>query len=182
MKLRRDEAGFSLVELVVVISILGIISVVLTEAVILTMKTTEGTANRISNSITTGVLGSRFSRDVQSSDTVSLTDGSCAAGPVLLSLRWAESPPEVQTASYALDPPTGTEQDLIRWSCNQDGDPPTPQVLGHFTREASAPLPVAFTCDPSPCAGSPKSVTLAVTTAPGADPNEFTVFRRSVRG
>ena len=174
---RRDEGGFTITELLVAIVILGIISVILTEAVILGLRTTDATAANTSRSVATQTLASYFTDDAQSASAVSTTDLSCTASPVLLHLAWTDQGVN-RDVSYALEPPAGREQTLVRWSCTGDGDP-TRKVLGHFSGDGAAP--VAVRCDEGPCPstpGSPAPARVAVE-IDGTPPLTVTVRRRS---
>ncbi|HUR18526.1 MAG TPA: prepilin-type N-terminal cleavage/methylation domain-containing protein [Acidimicrobiales bacterium] len=151
-----DEDGFSLVELLAVISILGVISFALTEAVILGLKTTDGTAASSSRSVAVQTLSSYFTGDAQSADEVSTTDPSCAgtAEPVFLHLSWEQEPgtDDDRRVSYGLDPAVGAEQELIRWSCTGSG-PAERKILGHFSHKPDpAASAVTATCAPVDCA------------------------------
>lgn len=134
------DAGFTLVELLVVIAMLGIIGYPLTESLILGLRTTDATAASSSRSVAIQALSSYFTGDAQSAETVSTTDSSCATEPVFLHLEWSDKL-TTQKVSYSLDPVSGPEQDLIRWSCTGTGGSPERRVLGHFSRRADATEP-----------------------------------------
>lgn len=183
---RGEEAGFTLIELLAVIAILGVISFALTEALILGFKTTDGTIADVSRSAGIQVLEPYFTRDAQSAEVVTSTDSTCASGPVFLNLRWSEQG-GTRTVSYALDPPTGGEHELVRWSCSGGGAADR-RVLGHFTHDPAGPSPVTASCDEAlvcpatPDLTAPSTITLSIQTDPSASPaaaTKLTVRRRT---
>lgn len=186
---RLDEAGFSLIELLAVIAILGVVSFALTESLILGFKTTDRTIGDVSRSAGVNTLEPYFTRDVQSAELVSTGDPTCAPDPVFLHLTWTDEG-AARASSYSLVPPTGGEQDLVRWSCTGAGAPDR-RVLGHFSHDPAGPPPLAVTCDEDPdpdadlcpvAPDKPATVTLAIQTDPSAVPGaatKLTVRRRT---
>lgn len=169
----RGDAGFTLVELLVVIAILGIIGYPLTESLILGLRTTDATAASSSRSVAIQALSSYFTGDAQSAETVLFTDSSCATQPVFLNLEWSDKM-TTQKVSYSLDPVSGPEQDLIRWSCTGTGGSPERRVLGHFSRGADTTQPPVV----ASCAELPACRTITLTFPP--DPAlTLTVRRRT---
>lgn len=189
----KDEGGFSLIELLAVISILGVISFVLTEAFILGLKTTDGITSDVSNSVAVQALRSHFTGDAQRAQQVSTasTDAICATGEdgaapgsVVLQLSWTEAGTP-RHVSYALDrgtPPSTGEAELVRWSCTGSSGTPDKRMLGHFEFEPTGDLPVQAVCDPPPPATPPcATVTMKILTNRAqnpAAPIELTVRRR----
>lgn len=170
---RGGESGFSLVELIVVISILGIIGVVLTEATIIGFRTTDAVANDLSRSVAVQALQSVFTGDVQSARLVSSEDPApaCATTPgVFLHLSWADQG-LARDVSYSLEADAGTNSpavtgqgDLVRWSCTAGGSPQK-KLLGRFSFDANGPAPVRARCGDVDCGttpAAPVTVTLRI--------------------
>lgn len=171
MKGRRPaEGGFSLIELLAVISILGVVSFALTEAVILGFKTTDATVDDVSRSVAVQALQSYFTGDAQSADAVSTEDPAPTCSPVpegvFLHLAWTDQG-RARDVSYALlpDGPAG-EVELIRRSWTGCGAPDT-KMLGHFSFEPGGPPPVLALCDGTDCgaaAAGPETITIKIPT------------------
>jgi prepilin-type N-terminal cleavage/methylation domain-containing protein len=167
----QHEAGFSLVELIVVVAILGVISSVLTEALILGLRTTDGTIANVSRAAGVQILEPYFTADAHSAEVV-WTDPTptCASGPAFVHLRWTESGSVVRTVGYGLDPAVGPDQELVRVSCVASG-PPERKVLGHFTHDPAGPQPVSVACDAGPCPTVPGAAVATVTLLIQVDPS-----------
>jgi len=207
---RQQEAGFTLVELLVVVVILGIIGFALTNAVILGLKTTNSTADRVSGTSAVETLNSYFFEDVQSADAVTTSatspDPNCTgiptgSGQVLLHLTWTDTDtaPIRETATtdvfYFFDPPSGGDQNLIRVTCvttttttaagttTVNGNPDS-TILGHFGNDPAAAPPVVLSCGVTAPVASPcpdaSAVTLQVQSDPAAPLNSLTADRRSL--
>lgn len=178
-----QERGFTLTELVVVIAILGLITFVLTEAVILGLKTTDSTARELSRYVDVQALHSYFTGDAQSADEVSTAATACAtADPgVFLNLIRTDQG-VVRTVAYSLDPPDSGEQDLVRWSCTAAAT--ERRLVGHFSRKIAEPVPVIASCGDAAgviaaCGGAPATITLTIQPDPASPPNVLTVTRRA---
>lgn len=171
---RRGDAGFTLVELLAAVAILGIIGAALTEAVILGLRTTSATQATSSRAAAARALASQFTDDVHSAEKVSTTDPDCAPQPVFLHLTWTDG--VNRAVSYSLDPQDGPDQDVVRWSCS-GGGAPTRKILGHFSRSPeSASPPVSVACDPG-CSQAPSEPDTVTLTIDGGRP--VTVARRT---
>jgi prepilin-type N-terminal cleavage/methylation domain-containing protein len=170
---KTAEGGFTLVELLAAITILGIISFVLTAAIVLSLKTVGDTTARVGNSATTQTLESYFGGDAQSAEQVSSGTGTCGtAGPVVVNLAWTDQATPTMV-SYAFEPLAGEELDLVRWFCVGTGTADK-RVLGHYVSKPGDSLPVSASWTDS-------RITLAVqanSTSPGGD---FVVGRRVVQ-
>ena len=188
---RPDEAGFTLPELLVTVSIMSIIGAALTGAVFLGFRTTDATGARVARSSAVQALTAYFTEDVQRAESVGTTltaepsgPNECATAPAgrLVRLAWTEDNVP-HAVVYALDPPTGTAQEVVRWSCR--GNVAVSRVIGHLVHDVGSPLPLEVRCDGGPCPdvpGTPATVTLRIYTDPSASPAapvEFTVRRRT---
>jgi len=162
-----DELGFTLVELLAVIAILGVISFTLTEAFVVGLKTTDANATDLSRSVAVQAAQSYFTDDVQSAKEVSRVDPpptTCAtAAGVFLHLSWKDQG-RARDVSYAVEDAITGQAQLVRWSCT-DGGSVDRKMLGLFTFEP--PLPQLAQCDGAACPdapGRPLTVTLRIPT------------------
>lgn len=167
--MRRDEKGFTLVELMVAVSILGIISATLATAFVVTFRTADDATERLALAHDVQISTAAFASDVQSADVVWVDDPSPACGPAggasKLSLRWTDGA-SVNLATYAVTT-SGTETRLVRHRCTVGGASAS-QVLSHFVASTGAPL-----CDTAVCTGTaaspqrPRELVLPVTDVEG---------------
>lgn len=192
MRPRTAESGVTLVELLVAVAVLGIISYALTESLMLGLRTSDGTAANISSSIASRTVSSYLSDDVHSSTSVHAGWVDCPStdpGGVVLALGWTDQGVS-ERVLYALEPPNGANQSLVRWSCTGTAASGR-RVLGQFTRDAGGPPPVSATwdCDDDPSCPGPRfdTVTMRIQSNPQSltrDPvppqyDELTVRRRT---
>ena len=86
-----DEAGFSLIELTVVILIMPLIVGAITFALLGVFNLQTGVTNRITDSAAAQVVASNFVKDVQSANIITTQSlPQCGAGTQLLGLKWAK--------------------------------------------------------------------------------------------
>jgi hypothetical protein len=85
----RADAGFTLIELVVVCLLLPIVAGAITLALVLVLSEHNTVANRILNSTDAQVVSSNFEADVHSATEITTsTANQCGSGTPILSLRW----------------------------------------------------------------------------------------------
>jgi prepilin-type N-terminal cleavage/methylation domain-containing protein len=123
----RSEAGFTLVEMLATIAILGIISLPLTNAFVVGLRSSDRTAKLLVTSADRQMLANYLPPDALSATGATTGAGTgClgAAGTRVLLLTWTEtiriSPPAV-TKAYASDyrlVPAGTTNNLVRDRCD----------------------------------------------------------------
>ena len=177
--MRGDESGFTLAELLISTVILAIIFGVITEAMIVGLRTTDSTDQRVRESVDAQLFASRFARDAQGAKTVSVGDTSCGPSPAVtptslyvVSFGWTDAASGApKKASYVLDPTTATstgERVLTRWICQGVGNSVvTRNQLARFVRSVPSITCTPDGGSPAPCAGNPvspvpRTVTLTV--------------------
>jgi prepilin-type N-terminal cleavage/methylation domain-containing protein len=151
----RSENGFTLVELIMSLTLLSVIMGPLTGAVIIGLRTADGTNQKLSDSHDEQLVATYLVKDVQSASTVSTTDVSCGtAGVVVARLSWADPDGTAKAASYRVD--AGT---VVRNYC-ENGSLRQGFPVAHGLGSAQ------IACAPS-CMADWKTLTMTVTEASG---------------
>lgn len=170
----RAQAGFTLVELLLSVAIMGVVVPALTGAMVIGWRTTDDTIARLSDNRNREITPSLFTRDAQSATAVDTdsTDPTClAAGDTLLvRFRWTETP----LTGTAVTPVaawvwTGSTTKLVeRRSCDTGGAISGSVSTAHDV--AAAPVVTCRTAGgaTAACGSTTVVVDLAVTDPSGA--------------
>ena len=167
----RPDGGFTLVELVVVISLVGLVTTVLAAAIIVSLRTTPQTADRLDDARATRALATWLSHDTTSTPpflpeqaqgglNLTATTNFCGGeGTNLLHLVWVENSfvKTAHVANYRFVV-VGDEGQIRRYSCSAaDGGPFTgssSQLLTSGLDPAQPPVVI-----PEPATGEVDTVT-----------------------
>lgn len=115
----RDDRGFTLVELLIVVTIIPLIVGALAAGLVSVFSLQSGVANRLGDSADAQVVASRFLKDVQSASTIETNAAPlCGSGTQLLGLEWGSG----EAVSYVEQLLSG-QYSLVRNDCA--GGPPT---------------------------------------------------------
>jgi prepilin-type N-terminal cleavage/methylation domain-containing protein len=146
------EDGFTLVELMIGMVIVGIIIASIGAALTVGFRTTDSTTERLNESHDAQISSAYLANDVQSASTVSIGGGgSCASATTIASFTYADG----RVATYGCGPYAGE----TRVTRTFDGGS---VVLAHF----AGPATPNVTCSPS-CTATPDRVEIAFTEASG---------------
>ena len=179
-----DESGFTLVELLVAIVILGVIIVPLADMVLGALRQTNQSQGRLAESHDAQIAAAYWASDVASLGTRSTDDpfdpalltsvetnvayngGSYPCGTpgtpnAVVRFAWDEvtgptTPPTLVSVAYVVMP-NGARSTLHRLRCNGSNTPASDAVLAHDLVVAPT-----VTCDPG-CSGAPRSVSMQLT-------------------
>jgi prepilin-type N-terminal cleavage/methylation domain-containing protein len=156
-RFRGDESGFTLVELIIGVAIVGLLMTAIASALIVSLRTTGVTNSRLAESHDVQISSSYLANDMQSSASIFVPNSSatCASTPTEL-IRFNYYGGSLE-ASYSCGLATNGETQVTR-SFNGSS-----QILAHFAGTAR-PL---VTCSPSPCSSSADAITLKFTEASG---------------
>lgn len=163
----RREDGFTLIELMVVLSIMTVVLAAVGTAIITVLKITDDTSSRMSESHDAQLASAYFANDVESAVTVTTTSGGygpCGNSNAIVNFEWKDigignTNTAVATstvASYATST-VGTQIRLERQFCERG---PSSAVYNLARTDAIATLVQSvspLSCDPVGCA-CPQSV------------------------
>jgi prepilin-type N-terminal cleavage/methylation domain-containing protein len=169
-----DESGLTLIELVISITVLGILFGPITFGFLIAFLETDATHQRIADSASAQLLSSFLLPDVQGSDTVSPTGDFTGTGctmpsfpgsaSTVLSLHYDDPRGPETTVLYVDVIGDGGQHELHRAECTHASGTGTLEstMLVHNLHH---PNGFVLTCDSSSCASgaTPKTVTIAVT-------------------
>jgi prepilin-type N-terminal cleavage/methylation domain-containing protein len=162
----EDEAGFTLIELVIVVIILPIVLGGIATALLSVFGLQDQTQNRIGDSNDEQVSSSTFNKDVQSAQEIeTATTPACGSSgqTQLVGLEWGlDASGNYQTVvSYVLVPNDKT-YDLVRQICSAPPSPPssTPTSSRVVSHDTGPP------CTTAPCAAGTTTVALTPSTFP----------------
>ncbi len=157
----RAQEGFTLVETLVTVVITGIIGGAVVASIIIGLRTTDATANRLADSRDAQLAAAYFGTDVQAADRVSVGPASSPSAPscaptvprivdLIDDQVGGSGAPSIVT--YVTET-TGGRMNLRRLAC-QGTDVVADVVVAADLLDASPPL---ATCDPS-CSADPAPV------------------------
>jgi len=171
---RFREAGFTLVELLISISILGIIMAALGAAIFLGLKNTDITNYRMLESHDEQVLSVYFQEDAASAtgvrrDVTTCAEASAAGETAVVFFKWTEG--GVAKAASYFTKTVGTEKQLIRRKCSAAAIVSEP-VMSHFVAVtapaiACTPAPTTTSCPVSGTGATFTSASITVTETAG---------------
>ncbi len=164
---RDDEAGFTLIELIVVVAIMPILVGAMTAALLSILSFTPTITNRLSDSGDAQVLSTYFNRDVQgatliTTDASSTSPAPCGTGTQLLGIQYGNG----TEVSYSLvTQGTPATQNLLRNVCQTSGTGSTftgSTVVSRnvVSQSGSGPPAAVITCSvptAPACGGSPNA-------------------------
>jgi prepilin-type N-terminal cleavage/methylation domain-containing protein len=134
----RDDEGFTLVELLIVVTVLPLIIGGLTVGLLSVFSLQSSVSNRLSNTADSQMVSSNFANDVQSAQqiTTAPNNGSaqCGQGTQLMGLEWN---PQGTSGTYSnvvsyVDVLNGSTYSLVRQYCSS-GFTTVPPVPGSYT-------------------------------------------------
>lgn len=192
-----DEAGMTLIELVIATGILMVVIVPITSAFLLGFLESESSRSRTADSASAQFVSSFLTTDLNSADTVrggvaSCTTSTFSPATPHLDVTWTDPLTNASTAvSYVSHQEPGKSLQLVRLECA--GSPLAFQRSTVVVRNLDPTGAVTVNCDGAPCPSSPTGPTLkkvrvkltARSTAPQAKssyvplPIEIEVRRRS---
>jgi Prokaryotic N-terminal methylation motif len=140
--IRRSEAGITLIELLIAITLTGIMMGTLSGAIFIGFHTTGGTQKRVEESTSANILSSYFGSDVQSAQfvgvNVSESTGICGAGAAVVGLLLTDAGRHNSVSYYQ---GTGAQAAfLYRRTCSGGTAAGPTRVLSNLTGTA------AFNC------------------------------------
>jgi prepilin-type N-terminal cleavage/methylation domain-containing protein len=138
-----SDAGFTLIELVIVTTILPLVVGGISVALLSVLSNEKTVSSRTSNSADTSVLSANFVKDVQSAQEVTTAPAVASPSPCvsttgILSLQWQASG-QTAVVTYAVVP-HGKSSQLVRYYCQGLSAPSTTVVAGNVQSTLTASL------------------------------------------
>lgn len=124
---RTRQAGFTLIELVMAIAILGILSLSIGVVSSVMFRSVGDAKNRLTESRGPRYASVYWIPDVGSAEIVNPTGIVCGAAGPLVTLRWTDDRNGVTTVSWAIDTTT-VDRKLVRRLCINGSTTPTRQT------------------------------------------------------
>ena len=148
----KREEGFTLIELIVAVAVLGVIIGAIAASLVVSLQTTDVTTDRLNESNDAQMAAVYYVQDVASATDVDVTDEhACAAGnEVVVQFSWTEQSLNgagdivdvAKVASYEYQAPLGADGGrLVRLHCTDAGAPSSVVIAQSL---ASKPI---LTCD-----------------------------------
>lgn len=149
----RDESGFTLVELVLAVTVMGMIMVTMGAAFSTTVRTMNVASNRLSDSNDAQRMGVYFPRDVQSASTVITSSFTCSgladSGTIKQVMQLSDSTFNVVYAVRSVASGSSTVYQLERRDCTggtlQSGTTVVARNLLSATAAVGARIPTSGT-------------------------------------
>lgn len=164
-KLQDQNQGFTLVELLIVITILPIVVGAVSVGLLSVFKLHTGVSNRITDSANSQILSAYFVKDVQSAEQLTTQPTStpgCGSGTQLLGISWNSSQTLV---SYIISPNasgSGATYSLVRQKCTLGNSTPTSNItLINDIGSSQAPPEVTCSTTALSCAASTNWISAA---------------------
>jgi type II secretory pathway pseudopilin PulG len=172
----RGEEGMTLIETLVGVSILGLIVAPISLSLMLGLMTSNGTRDKIVDSVASQLTSVYFIRDAQSADSIFRADPGLplvgpatpcgSAGTLVVQMKWdnpapASGEPAGYLASYRKIP-NGTNNELWRYFCANDGTERDKVQLVPYLKTAT--IDCTPTC-PSATESTPTSIRASLVAA-----------------
>lgn len=166
-RIARDDAGFTLPELLVAMTVTAVIMPVLFSTFVTAFRTTDGSVERIAASHDATLSSNYFVPDVQSAESISLADEPTCKAPTgsnrLLTLKSTTAAGTVFTG-YAVV--TGTEKTLVRYKCTGTTVESSVTVAHDLGADPTVTCPTGSLAT-APCVANSRRVLLTVADVTG---------------
>jgi prepilin-type N-terminal cleavage/methylation domain-containing protein len=158
---RRREAGFTLIEMLIVLTLIGIVGVVFANAAGQSIAVTTSTAKSLTDSAARFILSTRLSDDIRSAAAVGTTGGpGCAAPTGSTLVLWTDRADHTGAAYFVRTGTPAVANELLRESCTA-GVPGPAATLAQWTGAST----VTVTCEGQPVCGAVTTLAAAITPA-----------------
>jgi prepilin-type N-terminal cleavage/methylation domain-containing protein len=166
-KSRNDENGFSLIELLIVITVSPLIIGALAFGLVAMFSLQSSVSNRLTDSGDAQSVGASFEPDVQAAQEVTTsTTAACGSGFQVIGLEWdlqtgQQSGGIYNTVVSYVEVPAGTKFNLVRQLCLSGSSTPSSSTIVSYNLAtnsgANAPVVTICTVTPSSCSSAATS-------------------------